>query len=212
MGKAAYIKLFFDSRKHLELLSDAERGALMMALLDYAEFGKAPDFDGMLMMAFSFLSDQIDRNMQKYDDLCRLNRENAQKRWDASACERMRTDANGCERMRTDAKHAKNKNKIKNKNNNPPICPPKQAHGEFQNVLLTGEEMSKLVDSFGGKTASEYIERLSAYLAQTGKRYKSHYATILNWRRRDDGERPKGGDADGAAKPEHPKLGGITVY
>lgn len=31
----------------------------------------------------------------------------------------------------------------------------------------------------------EYIERLSVYLAQTGRCYKSHYAAILNWWRRD---------------------------
>ena len=35
----------------------------------------------------------------------------------------------------------------------------------------------------------EYIEKLSSYLAQTGKRYKSHYATLLNWIRRDGKEK-----------------------
>ena len=30
---------------------------------------------------------------------------------------------------------------------------------------------------------------MSSYLAQTGKRYKSHYATLLNWIRRDGKEK-----------------------
>ena len=33
--------------------------------------------------------------------------------------------------------------------------------------------------------ALSQIENLSSYMASTGKRYKSHYATILNWDRRD---------------------------
>ena len=57
--------------------------------------------------------------------------------------------------------------------------------GEFENVLLDGREHGKLVDSLGDTGASEYIERLSVYLAQTGRCYKSHYAAILNWWRRD---------------------------
>lgn len=61
----------------------------------------------------------------------------------------------------------------------------KKKFGEFENVLLDGQEHEKLVDILGDIGASEYIERLSAYLAQTGHRYKSHYATILNWWRKD---------------------------
>lgn len=60
-----------------------------------------------------------------------------------------------------------------------------KAHGEFDNVKLTGEEYNKLVDSMGDIGAAEYIERLSAYIAQSGKTYKNHYATMLNWWRKD---------------------------
>lgn len=61
----------------------------------------------------------------------------------------------------------------------------KKKFGEFENVMLTGEEHEKLVDSFGDIGAKEYIERLSSYLAQSGRRYRSHYATLLNWWRKD---------------------------
>jgi phage replication O-like protein O len=56
----------------------------------------------------------------------------------------------------------------------------KRKHGEFQNVLLSDEEYQKLKDRFGAG-AEPLIENLSSYLASKGKRYKSHYATILNW-------------------------------
>ena len=61
----------------------------------------------------------------------------------------------------------------------------KRKYGEFQNVLLTDEEYQKLKDKFGTEEAKSLIEKLSSYLASRGKRYKSHYATILNWQRRE---------------------------
>lgn len=57
----------------------------------------------------------------------------------------------------------------------------KKKYGEFGNVLLTDEEYHKLEKS----NLLSYIERLSSYIASKGKRYKSHYATILNWSRKD---------------------------
>jgi phage replication O-like protein O len=67
---------------------------------------------------------------------------------------------------------------------------PKKTYGEFQNVLLTDEEYGKLKERFN-HNSEELIERLSAYLASTGKRYRSHYATILNWKRREHGDNRK---------------------
>ncbi|MDX9804176.1 MAG: DUF4373 domain-containing protein [Dehalococcoidales bacterium] len=58
-------------------------------------------------------------------------------------------------------------------------------YGEFQNVKLTDDEIKKLESKFGKENASKKIENLSQYIASKGKRYKSHYATILNWSRSD---------------------------
>ncbi len=66
----------------------------------------------------------------------------------------------------------------------------KEIYGEFENVKLSHNEYSKLVDKYSEKKTLEMIERLSAYIEQKGKRYKSHYATILNWIRRDEDKKP----------------------
>lgn len=63
-------------------------------------------------------------------------------------------------------------------------APLKKTYGEFKNVKLTDEEFNKLETRI--KNYNEYIEKLSAYLEQKGKQYKSHYATILNWSRKDN--------------------------
>jgi len=61
--------------------------------------------------------------------------------------------------------------------------PTKHKYGEYNNVLLTDDELEKLKTEFSD--CEERIERLSEYVASTGKKYKSHYATIRNWARKD---------------------------
>ena len=57
--------------------------------------------------------------------------------------------------------------------------------GEFSNVLLTDEEYSKLLTRFDATKVDRLIEDLSLGIKSKGYKYKDHYATILNWERRD---------------------------
>lgn len=62
--------------------------------------------------------------------------------------------------------------------------PVRHKYGEYKNVLLTDQDMEKLQAEFASDW-QERIERLSAYMASTGKTYKNHLATIRNWARKD---------------------------
>ncbi|NCB47782.1 hypothetical protein EOM81_12305 [bacterium] len=66
----------------------------------------------------------------------------------------------------------------------PLVSSAKKPYGEFLNVYLTDEEYQKLYDKFFDY--KERIEKLSAYIKQKDKRYKSHYATLLVWSQKDD--------------------------
>ena len=57
-------------------------------------------------------------------------------------------------------------------------------YGEYQNVLLSKEELAKLQNEFPADW-EEWIERVSDYCASRGKRYTNYLATIRNWARRD---------------------------
>ena len=57
-------------------------------------------------------------------------------------------------------------------------------YGRYNNVLLTDEDMERLREEFPGDFR-ERIERLSEYIESSGKRYKSHLATIRSWARKD---------------------------
>ena len=93
-------------------------------------------------------------------------------------------DSNNVYTMDTECIHSIDKNSIDKNNIEKEIIKEKEKYGEFQNVLLTDEEYHKLEKS----NLLPYIEKLSSYIASKGKKYKSHYATILNWSRK---EKPK---------------------
>lgn len=67
---------------------------------------------------------------------------------------------------------------------------PRHKYGEYSNVLLSDTDLAKLKSEFPNEWM-ERIERLSAYMASTGKSYKNHLATIRNWARRDSIARSK---------------------
>lgn len=74
----------------------------------------------------------------------------------------------------------------------------KRAYGEYGNVKLTDTDLSKLRDEFPDDWQKR-IDRLSAYMASTGKGYANHLATIRRWAH-EDAERAR---AVGSPAPEN---------
>lgn len=62
--------------------------------------------------------------------------------------------------------------------------PTRHKYGEYKNVLLSDEELTKLKTEFPADWENR-IERLSEYIASTGKKYKNHLATIRSWSKKD---------------------------
>ena len=56
--------------------------------------------------------------------------------------------------------------------------------GQYQNVLLSDDELQKLQEEFPADW-QQRIEKVSEYVASTGKHYSNFLATIRNWARRD---------------------------
>ena len=54
------------------------------------------------------------------------------------------------------------------------------AYGRYKNVILTDTELSELKAELPDKW-EYYIDRLSGYIASTGRKYKNHAATIRRW-------------------------------
>ena len=73
----------------------------------------------------------------------------------------------------TTNKNVKNDKKEKNKDNG------KLLFGEF--IKLTKDEHLKLIEKYELEFVNACVERLDNYIGSTGKKYKSHYRTILSW-------------------------------
>lgn len=66
MGRPG-IMLYFDILEPVQILTDAERGKLLTAILEYGKEGKEPAFRGKLALAWGFVRPKIDVDGQRYD-------------------------------------------------------------------------------------------------------------------------------------------------
>ena len=96
----------------MEPLTDAERGRLFVACLEYSESGTTRRLSGNERFIFPMMRAQIDRDNEKYKSKCKKMSQNASSRYNheesADACKSM-------ENMQMDAKAAKEKEKEKAK-------------------------------------------------------------------------------------------------
>jgi hypothetical protein len=164
-------------------LEDEQLGRLFRALFE-KQLGNEVVLTNDIKIAFNFINNQMVVDNQKYKKKCETLKNNAKK--------------GGAPKGNQNAKKQKQPNREKNNlndNDNVTIIndslkeknkKEKISFGEFKNVLLSEEELEKLKQRF-----SDYelrIEKLSNYIASKGDRYKSHYATILNWARNEKKE------------------------
>ena len=68
--------------------------------------------------------------------------------------------------------------------------PPRHKYGEYNNVLFTDADLEKLKAEFPNDW-QQRIDRLSEYIASSGKTYSNHLATIRSWARKDKKEQKK---------------------
>jgi hypothetical protein len=82
------------------------------------------------------------------------------------------------------AENKNNKNNENDFNNSDNKKPTRHKYGIYKNVFLTDEDMEKLKSEFPDDWQNR-IERLSEYIANSGKTYKNHLATIRVWAKKD---------------------------
>ena len=202
-----YLKVFTDFAEVIEPLSDAERGRLFMSMLQYASTGEAGTLSGAERFVWPIAKQNIDRTKVEAERNAACGSKGGRPKKPAE------TDLNRKKPAETDLnrkKADKDKDKDKDKDNIiPPISPNgdivplegerprKHKYGEYKNVLLTDDEFEKLKAEYADYL--DRIERLSSYIASTGKAYKSHYATIRNWARADSEKGRSNGAKQGSS-------------
>ena len=60
------IMLYFDILEPIKVLPDADKGRLLVAMLEYGQSETEPAFDGMLALAWGFVKPKLDRDAEEY--------------------------------------------------------------------------------------------------------------------------------------------------
>lgn len=82
MTKMNHVLLYGNYEDLFRMLPEAEAGRLVIGMLHYLNTGEEYNPKRQGKYIWKVIKDQIDRNIQKYEEVCERNRSNAQKYWD----------------------------------------------------------------------------------------------------------------------------------
>lgn len=175
-------------------LPPEEAGRLILAIYGYEQRNEEPNFADNPSLQFAWgthIKPKIDENIEKYNAICEARRSAGSKGGKATQEKQKQSNqANasfGKQNNQLQTNQADydcdydcdSKEKIIKKEK-----PPKHKYGQYQNVMLSDEELEKLKTEFPVDW-QERIENVSTYCRSHGKTYKDYLATIRNWARKD---------------------------
>ena len=69
MANKPGVMIYFETAKAIKGLDYETKGRLFEAIMEYAENGVIPEFDGVLAAVWPFIADKIDRDSTKYEGI-----------------------------------------------------------------------------------------------------------------------------------------------
>lgn len=209
MADTKSMLIMCDDYEMYDQLSNEDAGKVFKALMHKYGAGEDPK-DGSMSafasFAFSVLSKQIDRSNKKYKAKADAGRAGGEKSGEVRSKREAEAKQNEANTKQNEASAKQNElpnpNPSPNPNPNPispseiidicadaqptpkPAKPVRHKYGQYQNVLLSAEDMAKL-QAECPTDWQERIERLSEYMASKGAKYKDHLATIRAWKRKE---------------------------
>ena len=85
--------LYTEYKQHIDLLDTQGKADLLDAIFEYAE-GNEVNLDGMALMAFSFIKTRMDKDNEKYAEICEKRKESGAKGGQAKATKAKQEEAN----------------------------------------------------------------------------------------------------------------------
>jgi hypothetical protein len=179
---------------------DKQATELIIAIIRFDMTGEEPiiNDDGVSFVWESVIKPQLEENIQKYKEVSKARSEavgnrykqdntNATNEYNCSNSNQKNNENTIATDIDVDVDvDIDNDSELKEKINKKEK-PQKHKYGQYQNVLLSDDELEKLKTEFPVDW-EERIERVSEYCASKGATYKNYLATIRNWARK---ERPK---------------------
>lgn len=174
--------------KMLATIFRRKETTVQLALQTFEQFGMIELVDGVITIPNWGKHQNLDQLESKKAYMKNYMKEYREKQKMLSVGSETNSKTNSKSNVRKADKIREEKNredKIIDKNNN--II--RHKYGEYENVLLSDDDFSKLQVEFP-EDYEKRIENLSSYIASTGKSYKNHLATIRNWAKKEQ-NKPK---------------------
>ena len=169
--------------KMLATIFRMKEATVNMALETFKQFGMVEIVDGVITIPNWGKHQSLDQLESKKEYMRGYMQEYREKQ-KALTAGKPSCKTNGKTNSKTNVSSAdidKEKDIEEDKNKKKDI---RHKYGEYKNVLLSDSDIEKLKEEFSSDW-EERIERLSSYIASTGKSYKNHLATIRNWARKE---------------------------
>ena len=211
------IMLYFDILEPIRVLPDADKGRLLVAMLEYGKDATVPRFEGMLALAWGFVRPKIDRDREEYERtvlrrqyavFCRERKRKNEA--DIGFEQWLRLTGNQEDQLISHDAKDDQWYPAPTAATAPSITPsvtaaaaePEAAAAAAERklkmmggalgkgvVLLTDEQIGDLLDRLGLEVFDHYVDKLSTFIVNKGARVASHYDTILKWWMQDSGLR-----------------------
>ena len=209
------IMLYFDILEPIKVLPDADKGRLLVAMLEYGQSGTVPVFDGMLSLAWGFVKPKLDKDSEEYEKtvlkrqyatFCRDRKRKGEP--EISFEEWMMTiDDHRYQVVSSDIKWYPTTSTTPTSSTNTSTATAAAATattngdggdsdpdhnvtvlgGELGKgvVFLSGEQIADLLERLDLETFNYYVDKLSNFIINNDAKVKNHYETILKWWRQD---------------------------
>ncbi len=172
MGAKKSFLVYFSWENALNLLNNEEMGVLFRAIFSYAQKGKLPDFeDRVLLSVFYIIKEHIDRDMNKYDEICK-------KRSSSGKLGGRPPKVNAFSENQMLSEKAKEADKEKDKY---------KYKDRVKEKYIENEKEFMSSSSFSGKTACEYDEVFLSFWAEYPKKVGKGEA-YRQWKKQGLGE------------------------
>jgi hypothetical protein len=153
--------LYSDLIHTINKLSDEQAGKLFKHILEYVNDNN-PESDQFTEVVFEPIKQTLKRDLQKYEGICKRNSENARKRWDATASDRIPNDAKNADKE-------KDKDKVISKD----------IYRSFAHLSISNADVEKLLDKYSITEIDEVLDAIQNY--KGNKNYTSLYLTANKW-------------------------------
>lgn len=107
------VLLYCDIIHTIEELSDEEAGRLFKHYLRYVNDLNPTPPDKLTQIVFEPIKQNLKRDLKKWEDKSLKNKDNANKRWNANACERIKSNANYADKDKVIVKDIISNRKLK---------------------------------------------------------------------------------------------------